>query len=89
MSEIPEHGLFKLPDGTRILVIDPRAKYVIQLPDGMRKKHADEIAKFFSEWWNSENQPVAFMLGGFPLIRLDRIHDNPGWPKREKLESIE
>jgi hypothetical protein len=89
MSENPDHGLFELPDGSRVLVIDPQAKYIIQLPENTDRERANNIAAFFTEWWNNANMPVAFMIGGHPLVRLDRIQNNPGWPKRKKLESIE
>ena len=61
----------KFPEGSRIVPINPAAKYVILLPKDTVIARINELAEFLANWWYDEN-PFLVMTDEIVLVDVSK-----------------
>ena len=61
----------KFPEGSRIVPINPAAKYVVLVPKGTDPETIDALADFLADWWHDAN-PFLIMTDEVVLVDVSK-----------------
>ena len=61
----------KFPEGSRIIPINPAAKYVVMVPKDTHPETINALADFLADWWDDAN-PFLIMTDEVVLVDVSK-----------------